>query len=93
MSENKKKFTYFYLTTYGRSLPKEQQGLDVEFTTYARSLSDKTIKDIQKRFIIWYNTIILSLVSCKARNLYNILSYKEKTNDFFKNKECIGNNK
>ena len=33
------------------------------------------------------------LVSCKARNLYNILSYKEKTNGFFKNKECIGNNK
>ena len=38
MSENKKKFTYFYLTTYGRSLPEEQQGLDVGFTTYARSL-------------------------------------------------------
>ena len=29
MSENKKKCTYFYLTTYGRSLPKEQEGLNV----------------------------------------------------------------
>ena len=57
MSENKKKFTYFYLTTYGRSLPEEQQGLDVEFTTYARSLSDETVKDIQKKiyYMVQYN--------------------------------------
>ena len=61
--------------TYGRSLPEEQQGLDVEFTTYARSLSDKTIKDIQKKiyYILQYNYSFIikhiMVVSLKIRNV------------------------
>ena len=48
---------HFNWTTYGRILLKEQQGLDVEFTTYARSLPKETIKDIQKKiyYMVQYN--------------------------------------
>ena len=65
MSENKKSLLIFIWRLTGevcRSEAEEQQGLDIGFTTRAHSLPEKKVKDIQKiRFIIWYNTIIISL--------------------------------
>ena len=45
-------------------------------------------------FIVKHIMVIFyPLVSCEVRSLCNLLPYKEKTNSFFKNKECVGNNK